>query len=221
MFYYPIYLDTIIAAEDDRDFLLSIIENSKGLVYPVLYYDDLHETIDKIYPLTNRMAVRLTLPNDIEAPEYEDIFENIRDCKKKFAEVEIDLILDLQVVETTREAKIHMSELKMVLEEFCLKNIKLFNKILISCTSFPSKLSIKSGETKELDWFDIKIFKKIYNSNRFSLLRDKLIYSDYGVTKFTDSEIDFSHLQYGILPKIKYTTEDKYIVMKGKKDHKT
>lgn len=56
MFYYPIYLDTIIAAEDDRDFLLSIIENSKGLVYPVLYYDDLHETIDKIYPLTNRMG---------------------------------------------------------------------------------------------------------------------------------------------------------------------
>ncbi|GKX27838.1 hypothetical protein SH1V18_03180 [Vallitalea longa] len=219
-FNYPIYLDTIIAAEDDRDFLLSIIKNSNGLAYPVLYYDDLHETIDKIYPLVKRIAVRLTLPSDIEAPEYEDIFENIRDCKKKFADIEIDLIMDLQVIETKREANIHMSELKMVLEEFCLKDVKILNKILISCTSFPSKLSIKSGETKEFDRLDIKIFKKIYNNKRFSLLRDKLIYSDYGVTKFTDSEIDFSHLQYGILPKIKYTTQDKYIVMKGKKDHK-
>ena len=49
----------------------------------------------------------------------------------------------------------------------------------------------------------------------------KLSYADYGVTKFTDHELDFSKMKNGILPKIKYTTFDSYIVLKGKKSVRT
>ena len=45
-----------------------------------------------------------------------------------------------------------------------------------------------------------------------------IAFSDYGVTKFTDSEIDFSKVGGRILPKVKYTTKESYLVYKGKRD---
>lgn len=93
---------------------------------------------------------------------------------------------------------------------------------VVNVYSFPENISsIGAGEEKRFTRYDFSIFKKLMKHLENSGVKSLLGYSDYGVTKFTDSDIDFSLLRYGILPKIKYTTNDEYIVLKGKKDHRT
>jgi len=220
----PVYMDTSIATQDDREFLTQILETSRDnnkTIFPVLYFDDFPETANIVSEIADRVAIRISIPENIDGPSYDEIFQTIKDFATDNFNLIIDIILDLGIVTDKNEANSQLRELRNVFQDFLI-NESYYNSIIISSTSFPENLSsISAGENASFIRYDIKIFNRILEKLKSKSLKEKLIYSDYGVTKFTDSEIDFSKMRYGILPKIKYTTNSNYVVLKGKKNHAT
>lgn len=209
----PVYIDTL-KCDDSREILNSFIDYAVDNdidVSPLLYPDDIFEFYEDFAKRVSNIAVKIPIPEDFEGISNDDIishiFETNQDCL-------IDLILDAGEVITKNNVNNAFSAYKTQLNKIDI-NSEIYNKIIICLTSFPEKLDVDAGETASFKRYDFKIFGKlmeIYND-------EKLAYSDYGVTKFTESEMDFSMMQYGVLPKIKYTTENVYYVLKGKKDH--
>lgn len=179
--------------------------------YPVFYINNLLESADSVLP--SKFSVKIPISADFEDPTVIEILKRLSSNKNR----EISLILDAgEVIESRIEGITYNSYCKIISDN--IEILSEFEDIIICLTSFPERLSIESGEDKVYERYDISIFKKIVEKYKDSDLRGKIQYSDYGVTKFTKSEIDFSRMQYGILPKVKYTTEEHYIVKKGAKD---
>lgn len=219
----PVYIDTVIADENDRDYLISIIDKGHEnnlKIYPVCYIDDLADLSTKLPDHTSRLSVKIPVPEDVDGPSYENIFSLL----KKFQsdnEVLLDIILDLNLIIDKREANRQFKDAQEVLNNY-LFNENFYNLIIISATSFPESLAaIPAGGKANYYRFDFLIYEKLLEKFNSTNIKEKLIYSDYGVTKYTDSEIDFSILKYGILPKVKYTLDNSYIVLKGERNQKT
>ncbi|MBV7276833.1 hypothetical protein I6U48_28590 [Clostridium sp. PL3] len=180
---------------------------------PVFYIDDLFDDFSVI-DTYDEISIRLEIPEPIDSLSYNKLFKEIL----KKTHTKIDIILDLIFIEDVQAATLKSVALKETLSQikkYCMN----INKLIISSTSFPNNLSdLEAGEEKKYKRYEFKIFNKIYELPEYKDFINKLIYSDYGVNKFTDTEMDFSKLQYGILPKIKYTTDSFYYVQKGKKD---
>lgn len=217
----PVYMDTIIADEDDRNFLLTIIDeghNNGVEIYPICYVDDLADLVIKLPKHTNRLAIKIPIPEDIEGPNYKDIFSLLKKFQDEY-NIILDIILDLNFIKDKTDANRQYKDTKDLINEYLI-NESFYNLIIVSTTSFPESLSsIPAGGKVNCYRFDFLIFKKLIEN--FSALKDNLVYSDYGVTKYTASNIDFSKLRYGILPKIRYTLEDSYLILKGERDSKT
>lgn len=179
--------------------------------YPIFYPDDLiNNTL-----LSSKFAVKIPIPVDFEGPTFEEILNILSSYPKH----NINLILDAGEVIDSRTANITFDLYYRIISN----NIDIlcdFENITICLTSFPAQLNIDSGEDMAYKRFDFLIFQKLFEEFIDSALNDKIQYSDYGVTKFTDTELDFSKMRYGILPKIKYTTKTQYIVKKGEKDRR-
>jgi len=146
-------------------------------------------------------------------------FEEILNLLSSYQNHEINLILDAGEVIDSRTANNTFDSYKRTLSD----NIKLlctFENITICLTSFPEDLRVESGEDMTYKRYDILIFKKLIEEFKDSELNEKLQYSDYGVTKFTETDLDFSKMKYGILPKVKYTTNTDYIIKKAEKDRR-
>lgn len=219
----PVYIDTVIADENDRDYLLSILDKGRENnleIYPVCYIDDLADLFIKLPNHTNRVSVKIPVPEDVDGPSYKNIFPLL----KKFqtdSNVLLDIILDLNLVAEKREANRQFKNAKEVLDDYLLKE-NFYNLIILSVTSFPESLSsIPAGGKVSYSRFDILIYEKLLEKYKTTHIKNKLVYSDYGVTKYTDSEINFSILRNGILPKIRYTLDNSYRVLKGERDNKT
>ncbi|MEQ6360580.1 hypothetical protein V7D15_13035 [Thermoanaerobacter thermohydrosulfuricus] len=220
----PIFIDTIQVEENDRSFLSTILNTSKQTnqqLYPVLYFNDLNlDTLPQLLSLTNRIAIKIPVPEDIEGPTYSELFNTIKTIKSNYTSTIVDIILDVGIITEKNIANILLTAIKEVLNHYLLKET-FYNSIIISSTSLPEDLSslLQAGDKKHFPRYDIKLFYNLIRDRNFTSIADKFIYSDYGVTKFTDSDIDFSRLKYSILPKVRYTTYDEYIVLKGKRDH--
>jgi hypothetical protein len=217
---HPVYIDTHYIDGEDGAFLISLIEQSSKITYPVLYPDDFPSFADNMFQLTDRVLVRIPVPEEVDGESYEEIFQSINSWSKD-KDIIIDIMLDLYLIEKRSEASIKLLELKNVIRTYILDNDN-FSDIIIASTSFPENLSsMTSGEDLYIDRYEINVFEKIILFADFKKIKDRFIFSDYGVTRFTDTEIDFSKLKYGVLPKARYTLRDKYWVLKGKKDTKT
>lgn len=209
----PIYFD-ISRVDTDyfNDFINYIYE--KGIqAYPILYID--HFIGTEVDRLPNKFAVRIPIPVDFEGPTIEEIIDILSSYRNK----EINLILDAGEVIESRIANSTYDTYCRVLTDN-INSLSNFANIVICLTSFPEQLNVESGEDMVYKRYDILIYKKILEKYRNSNLYGKIQYSDYGVTKFTETELDFSKMRYGILPKVKYTTEKQYIVKKGEKDRR-
>jgi hypothetical protein len=133
--------------------------------------------------------------------------------------ISIDIMLDLGVITSDRDIARGYSDLRTIING-CLIDSETFSRIIIAISTFPEDLSnIPAGQNVQLARLDIKLFERVLND--FVTIKNHLAFSDYGVTKFTETDIDFSKLKLGILPKAKYTTSDFYWVLKGKKHHLT
>lgn len=220
----PIFIDTIQVEENDRAFLLTMLNISRQTnqqLYPIFYFNNLNlETISQLLSLTNRIAIKIPVPEDIEGPTYEELFNTIKMFKENYTNTIIDLILDAGIITEKKDANILLSVIKDILNHHLL-NKTSYNSIIISSTSLPENLSsiLEAGDIKYFPRYDIKLFLNLIRDKNFISIVDRFVYSDYGVTKFTETDIDFSRLKYPILPKVRYTTYDEYIVLKGRRDH--
>lgn len=220
----PVYVDMHYVDDEDGFMMMSLLKealiNKINHISPVLYAVDFPEIADKIYEnkLSSRYLLRIPVPEDFDGPTHEDIFQIIKDWKSD-KDVEIDVVLDMYYIDNKNNANTKLSELKSVLRNYISIKETVVRNVIIASTSFPESLSsLAAGENILIDRIELKLFEKIYKSKEFEDIKDKMIFSDYGVTRFTDSEIDFSRLKYGVLPKARYTIQDKYWVLKGKKD---
>lgn len=207
-----IYIDTI-RCDENRELLNSMIDyaNENGIdARPVLYPDDIFEFYEEIADKSSHLAIKIPVPEDFEGNTYDSILNHINEHQN---ECVIDVFLDAGEVISNKEANISFASYKSLLNKI-ETDIDLFNNVIICLTSFPEKLDVETGGTSTYRRYDIKIFEKL----RELYPNHELKYSDYGVTKFTETELDFSMMKYGVLPKIKYTTNDQYIVLKGEKD---
>ena len=212
------YIDTTIAYDDDEKFLSSILEiatNRNMNLIPVIYSNDLDSSV--LTQNYSSIAIKIGLPEDIEGPSLQSTFKSIKDLKNN--NINLDLILDLGLILTNSNAANQFRDLKNIINEFLIDDI-FYNSLIICSTSFPENLSnLEAGSKSSFKRFDYLIYKKIIET--FPSIKKYMYYSDYGVTKFTDIDIDFSLMKYGILPKMKYTCENEYILWKGKRNKTT
>lgn len=179
-------------------------------IFPVIYeYDDF-----SILEGVNKAAIRLPIPESFEGNSNSDIIKQFSKLSKVDEKI---LIFDAGVVEP-KNANIILESYRQLISSN-RDILATFSKVVICLTSFPEILNVEAGENAIYPRNDFAIFKYILKNFKELEPRINFSYSDYGVTKFTDSEMDFSFLKYGILPKIKYTTDKEYVVLKGKKDH--
>lgn len=215
----PFVVDTIFV-DDERTMLLEMLNqamNRNQQLIPLLYVSDIETPDSEIITKAANLAILMPVPADFEGPSYESIFEAISRMGK--SPNKIDLILDLGMITDRGKASTAYDILKSFLATHTAR-LSQFRKVVIRCSSFPTDLSsVQSGTTVSFTRYDIKMFYQLINGSVGKPYLHQLAFSDYGVTKFTETDIDFSLLKYGILPKIKYTTSDSYFVSKGKKDH--
>ena len=208
----PIYFDTVLCGDEDLCILKSYIQfalNNSINAWPFIYINDLSADIDEVLAISNRAAISIQIPESFDGPTNKSIIEHVISLHKEF-----DLFCDSgEVIDRTKANLIFASYKELLNNNSDL--IGRFKNIVICLTSFPEQLNVESGETEHFDRYDFKMFILLYE--KFKEAFPQLSYSDYGVTKFTDTELDFRKIKY-ILPKVKYTTDKEYIVHKGAKN---
>lgn len=214
----PIFFDTVHCDDDKRTLLFEFIDYCRKKqinAWPLIYVNDVFTILKDIATKTHDFAVKLPVPEEFGGPTNKDVLDTLD--KYNIADTRISLFFDAGVIVNSRDANHAFADYRSILTSFT-KELMGFQKVIICLTSFPETISIVSGANCQYNRFDIKIFTQLLNILAGNDIVAKLGYADYGVTKFTDSEIDFKLLKYGILPKVKYTTHDFYFVSKGKKD---
>jgi len=177
---------------------------------PVITYDNLN-LVTKLP--SNEIALKLGINDTYEGSTTESILTLLN---KLYPDKRFSIILDGGVILKKEDANNVYQQFCKLISTSCLLSFT-FSNIIIALTSFPEDPFIPAGENKAFKRFDIEIYKNIRKKFSGHTILYKLRYADYGVTKFTDSDLDFSKMRNGILPKIKYTTFNKYIVLKGKR----
>lgn len=206
----PIYFDVSRLDPEYLESFISYCSSHHIEAYPILYINDFYNV--SLPAKLSKFAVKVPIPVDFQGPSFTEILSMISAYSDN-----INLILDAGEVLDSRTANSVYDFYYRTLHDNLI-SLCQFSALTVCLTSFPEQLSIDSGEDMSYKRYDILIFKKIKEQFKSTELFHKLHYSDYGVTKFTDTEIDFSRMKYGILPKVKYTTNTHYIVKKGEKD---
>ena len=203
---------------DFSDKIYNIFGNYNNIFIPILFYNNQFQ--NNIIPVTeyqNYQNYNMKKAILIKEEEIEDAVLNDNGSGDLY------IILDIFKL---YEANI-LGYKKYLINSFFNNNYDLLitdrvKGIIISCTSFPdteTSGNIPTNSTVEYQKFEMNFFKDI--KNIFSQFKNKLIFSDYGTTKFT-SEVgeDQKYLLKNAADKIKYSAFDKYIFKKGKKDVK-
>ena len=163
----------------------------------------------------DKFAIKIPIPVDFEGLSFKEILNVLSSYQNK----EINLVLDAGEVIDSRSANIIFDLYDRYISDN-IDDLYDFENITVCLTSFPERLDISAGEDMSFKRYDILIYKKIIEKFRDSKINGKIQYSDYGVTKSTETDLDFSKMRYGILPKVKYTTDKQYLVKKGQKDRR-
>lgn len=209
IFPYPVYIDTSAHDNEDtsctvlRDYIQTAQRNGIA-AYPIINYQSLHYIPSGI---TN-IAIYIPVPLNVGT----QLSTIIQEISSHTHGIGIDLFLNAGVVWEQHTTLISFAYTS-ILSQLVSLPAKI-NNYIICLTSFPENIAgIPSAQSATFQRFDIQIFTTI--RAYFSQIKHRLHYSDYGVTKYTESDIDFSRLRNPILHKIKYTTDDLYFIMKG------
>lgn len=207
-FPHPVYLDT--SAHDDEDVTCSVLHNyiqfaqrNNIAAYPILDY----QSIQNIPAGTTNIAIYLPVPLDIMI-QLPTIIQMITSHTNGIA---VDIFLNAGVVSEQNANLIYFAYTTILSQLISCASI---NNFVICLTSFPDSISgIPSGQSATFQRFDMQIFMGL--RTQYQQAKGRINYSDYGVTKYTESDIDFTRISHPILPKIRYTTNDLYLIMKG------
>lgn len=177
-------------------------------IIPVINLKD-YNIIDNIDKLASPIVgVRITLPLGFDAPfSYADVFEILNNIDKTTL-----LIIDVEDI-NDENINLKFSILETFINE--LKNALYSTnvKIIVSSNSFPTDINeVEKGDYEFFDRKEIKLFNFLKNRHKLDF-----IYSDYGVTKYVENNLDFSKINGSkILAKIRYTLEDRYLIYRGR-----
>ncbi|MDI3548181.1 MAG: hypothetical protein PWR10_1833 [Halanaerobiales bacterium] len=217
-----VYIDTLYIDEGDRSYILSIfnsMEQTSRNDHPVVYYEDINNIADELFEKAEKALFRIPVPIDIDGPEIGTILNSIKECCQR-NNVNIDLMFDAGEQTGKRDIKYLFLEFKDIFST--LNQLDAFyESIIISLTCFPKSLgNIAAGGSLIQERFEIDFYLKILSllEKDYENIRPEIIFSDYGVAKFTETEIDFALMKYPPLPKTKYTTENSYWILKGQRD---
>lgn len=167
---------------------------------------DIINNIDEFASST--IGVRVTLPLGFDAPfSSTDVFQILNNVNKTFF-----LIIDIEDINDDN-IDLKFSILGTFINE--LKRI-LHNTntdIIVSSNSFPTDINeVEKGDYEFFDRKEIKLFNVLKKRHKLNF-----IYSDYGVTKYVENNLDFSKINGSkILAKIRYTLEDSYLIYRGR-----
>jgi len=215
------YIDTSNIEDVENDYKEKIIDaaTKKGMpLFPIFTFDEFTIHADRFLDICSDFLVKIPIPHDFEQDGYDSIFGSLFDWKVK-NQISLNVLLDAGLVIDRRTANLQFSELRSVISKY-LRQYK-FDNVIVCLTSFPDDISkLPAGGEEHYIRYDIKIFARIVETMDEEL-KPLLSFSDYGVTKFTETDIDFSKLRHGILPKVRYTTSESYWVLKGQRDRIT
>lgn len=205
----PVYIDTSAHENEDatctvlRDYI-QFAQRNRIAAYPIIDY----QSMQYIPPGITNIAIYIPVPLNVGM----QLSTIIQEISSHTQGIEIDLFLNAGIV-WEQHANIINSAYTTILSQLVSLRAEI-NNFIICLTSFPENVSgIPSAKTATFQRFDIQIFTSLHA--HFNQIKHRIHYSDYGVTKYTESDIDFSRLRNPILPKIKYTTDNLYFIMKG------
>lgn len=186
---------------EHEEFVNKLINNYSQII-PV--YENIKNGIK---PRKGEKIIRIKFPINFNEFSVDELIEKIDN--------QTILQLDLDDVSNKINLRNSYSEVISCLNR--LKDQQFNNRIIISLSSFPTMLDISSQDMltlEEYDKIELNIFHEI--KNKFQEL--DLIYSDYVITKYTDT-IPFPKINMKKIPeKLKYSLEDNYIIFKGENE---
>jgi hypothetical protein len=214
----PVYVDTDNIDSDEKETQLAILSagvQTGTTIHAVLSYP--FTSFDSLDPvLYDNCLFKIPIFCDLEEADHNQIIESIQ--KKKGPH--FGILLEIGLSDKQEYLGIQLAATREFLRdhsEFLLSA----DVVVFSTSSFPEDFScLGSGQVRSFPRNDIRLLASLLPHLPGELMV-KAAYSDYGVSRFTDTDIDFSKMKYGILPKIKYTTDDAYYVFKGQRDHRT
>lgn len=212
------YIDTSYIEEEECNYKKEIIKQASSIyvnLFPIFTYDEFFTHAESFLNFCSDFLVKIPVPQDFDREDYDTIFERLKVWEGK-NNASLSILLDAGLIVDKVNANRQFSELKSILSNNL--NHNKFEKIIVCLTSFPEDISkIQAGGVEYYYRYDIRIFEKLLESIDDDL-KTRLCFSDYGVTKYTETELDFSKLRHSPLPKVRYTTNENYWVLKGKRD---
>jgi len=214
----PVYVDTDNVDSDEKEtqlaFLSAGVQTGKTIRAVLSYPFTSFDSLDPV--LYDNCLFKIPIFCDPEEDDHNQIIETIE--RKKGPH--FGVLLEIGLSDKQEYLGIQLAATKDFLRDHS-EFLLLADVIIFSTSSFPEDLScLGSGQVRSFPRHDIRMLSKLMPHIEKELLA-RAAYSDYGVSRFTETDIDFSKMKYGILPKIKYTTDDAYYVFKGQRDHKT
>lgn len=212
------YFDTINVDDSDRSILKGLISYASLHsieAFPIMYPEDiksgfLHWASEKV----SSFGFDIPMPED-SLPNSQIIAALLPYTKK----VKINLFLDAGIIVTEKNANLITFACKDFIEKK-ENDLMNFQKITFTACSIPEELSdVESGGTEYFTRYSIGVFERIVQTYKTHSLISKLSYSDCGSAGL--SYVKFDPKKMRVLPKIKYTTDEYYIVLKGKKNWTT
>ena len=203
----PFYFDVLpeCYAQDEEFYFKLLAQTNSEFVIPVLSLneDDI-DTITKAETYSNNgFALRIT------TLDADDIENKLDELLNIFSPNNIDLILDLKTIDNSNPLEKSLV-LKSLLSD--IPKLNEFRNIILSTSAFPASVSqAEKGELSQFDRADWYFWKKYSPSlnNKYNI---NLVFSDYTVN--IPENIEFI---IGMSPvfKIRYTTNDHFIILKG------
>lgn len=208
----PIYFDVKKLDKERLEEYIKFVNLNELNAYPLLCVEDL-DLLDNTEYALDKFSIKIPVPVDFEGLPFREIINVLLSHRNR----DINVVLDAGEVIDSRNANVVFDLYDRYISDN-IEDLCVFENVTVCLTSFPTQPDIAAGEDMSYKRYDILIYKKLIEKFRKTLIDGKIQYSDYGVTKFTETELDFSKMRYGILPKVKYTTDTQYIVKKGQKD---
>lgn len=212
------YFDTIRIDDTEKNLLKALLNyaiNHSISAYPMLYPEDIDTgLVTWVSQKVECFGFNIPIPES-STPNDQIISKLVTLSKPQ----KINLFLDAGNILTDRDANL----ITFACKDFINKEeTKLtdFYKITFTACSIPKELSdVESGGTEYFIRYNIAVFSRLIKEYKNKPIIKKLSYADYGPVGA--SYIKFDPKKMRVLPKIKYTTFEYYIVLKGKKSWAT